>query len=156
MNVLFVCLGNICRSPIAEGILKQMFDENAIDGIVESAGFESFHINDRPDERAIKVSAQHGIDISQKRARLFKESDFDAFDKIFVMDLHNMNDVLQMARSEKDKAKTDYLLNLIEPGSNKAVPDPYYNGIDACENTFRMMEKACSILVEGLKNNSKK
>lgn len=148
MNVLFVCLGNICRSPIAEGILKKKFQEKNIKGIVESAGFESFHINDVPDERAVKVTAKHGIDISKKRARLFRAEDFDRFDSIWVMDQQNMQDILLFARHETDKAKVDFLLNLIDPGSNKAVADPYYSGIDACEDVFTVIEQACEKIVE--------
>ena len=148
MNVLFVCLGNICRSPIAEGILKKKFQEKSIEGIVESAGFESFHINDAPDERAVNVTAKHGIDISKKRARLFRTEDFNRFDSIWVMDQQNMQDILLFARHEQDKAKVDFLLNLVNPGSNKAVPDPYYSGVDACEAVFTMIEQACEKIVE--------
>lgn len=154
MNVLFVCLGNICRSPIAEGLLKKKFEESKTTGRVESAGFESFHINDSPDPRAVKVCAHHGIDISGKRARLFRVSDFDAFDKIYVMDFKNMQDVMEVARDETDKKKVDYLLNLIEPGSNKSVADPYYGGFDACEATFRQMERACQVITDQINKSA--
>lgn len=148
MNVLFVCLGNICRSPIAEGILKRLYEQNGLDGNVESAGFESFHINDSPDPRAIQVCLQHGIDISQKKARLFREEDFQLFDHIFVMDQKNYQDVIEAAVNEADKKKVDFLLNLTNPGKNHPVPDPYYKGIDDCESVFDMMSKACEVLVK--------
>ncbi len=106
MNILFVCLGNICRSPMAEGILKKIYTEKGIKGTVDSAGFESFHINDMPDPpRAINVAKSYGIDISQKKARIFLKADFDRFDRIYVMDVKNMNDVLELARNDNDRKK---------------------------------------------------
>lgn len=143
MNILFVCLGNICRSPMAEGILKKIFTERGINGTVDSAGFESFHINDMPDPRAINVAKSYGIDISQKRARIFLKADFDRFDRIYVMDVKNMNDVLELARNDNDRKKVDYLMNIIEPGSNKTVPDPFLSGIEDCDKVYKILEKAC-------------
>lgn len=148
MNILFVCLGNICRSPMAEGILKKIFREKALKGKVESAGFESFHINEPPDPRAVQVAANHGIDISKKQARLFRKVDFDHFDHIYVMDTQNMNDVKDLARKEVDLQKIDYLMNVIEPGSNKVIPDPYLSGLEDCEKVFELMEKACQKIAE--------
>jgi protein-tyrosine phosphatase len=152
MNVLFVCLGNICRSPIAEGILKQLYLTHGIDARVESAGFESFHINDSPDPRAMRVCAQHGIDLSQKKARLFREEDFHQFDRIYVMDQKNYQDVIETAINESDAQKVDFLLNLTHPGKNLPVPDPYYKGLDECEKVFELMSNACKKLVETVKN----
>ena len=152
MNVLFVCLGNSCRSPMAEGILKQLFIEHQLEGKIESAGFESVQTDGSPNEKAVKVSANHGIDIRTKRARKFHQSDFDAFDRIFVMDQKNMNDIMQVARNENDKMKVDYLLNLIEPGKDKQVSDPYYGGVDSYEHTFQTIEPACIALVNKIKN----
>jgi len=148
MNVLFVCLGNICRSPMAEGILKKIYKNNSLDGIIESAGFESFHINESPDPRAVQVAAKHGIDISKKQARLFRKKDFDQFDYIYVMDTQNMNDVRDLARNEMDLNKVDYLMNVLEPGSNKVIPDPFLSGIEDCEKVFSLMEKACQKIAE--------
>lgn len=143
MNVLFVCLGNICRSPMAEGILKKIYHDKGIKGRVDSAGFESFHINDTPDPRAISAAKNNGIDISQKKARIFLKADFDRFDRIYVMDTINMNDVLDLVRNENDREKVDYLMNVIEPGTDKTVPDPFLSGIEDCEKVFITLEKAC-------------
>lgn len=148
MNVLFVCLGNICRSPMAEGMLKKLFAENNIVGRVDSAGFESFHINEPPDQRAISVASKAGIDLSKKKARLFSVDDFDAFDKIYVMDTQNMRDVRDVSRNDADMNKVDYLLNVLGGGVNQTVPDPYHSGIEDCENVFELMHSACEKIVE--------
>ncbi len=148
MNVLFVCLGNICRSPMAEGLLRKLYQESNIEGIVESAGFESFHINDAPDERALMVAREHQIDISDKKARLFTIDDFDRFDKIYVMDTQNMEDVQKVARNENDLNKVDYLLNVLHPGKNLTVPNPYFSGIEDCSKVFTIMKDACVKIVE--------
>ncbi len=148
MNVMFLCLENVCRSPLAEGVLKRMYSENGIKGIVESAGFESFNINDFPDERAAKVAALHKIDITSKRAKLFSEEDFDRFDHIYVMDLKSMQDVKDFARGEYDLNKVDYLMNLIEPGKNLSIADPYEKGFDECEKVFELIEKACRTITQ--------
>jgi len=146
MNVLFVCLGNICRSPMAEGILKKLYKENHIEGLVESAGFESFHINDKPDKRAISVAKNHGIDISTKKARLFQKKDFDIFDKIYVMDALNLSDVSELA-DEDQLPKVELLMNVLEPGKNKVVPDPFSSGIEDCFKVFDLLEAACHKIV---------
>jgi protein-tyrosine phosphatase len=151
MNILFVCLGNICRSPMAEGILKKLYRDHNIKGVVESAGFESFHINDHPDKRSIQVARKHGIDISKKQARLFRKEDFDVFDRIYVMDALNMSDVSEIANEEQMK-KVDYLMNVLEPGSNKVIPDPFTSGIEDCEKVFQLMESACQKLLDEVKH----
>jgi protein-tyrosine phosphatase len=133
---------------MAEGILKKIYKEKMLKGKVESAGFESFHINEPPDPRAVGVAANHNIDISKKQARLFRKVDFDKFDYIYVMDTQNMNDVKDLARSESDLQKVDYLMNVLEPGSNKVIPDPYLSGIEDCEKVFELMEKACHKIAE--------
>lgn len=148
MNVMFLCLENVCRSPLAEGILKKMYSENGIKGVVESAGFESFNINDSPDERAAKVAALHKIDITSKRAKLFSEKDFDRFDHIYVMDLKSMQDVKDFTRGEHDLNKVDYLMNLIEPGKDLSIADPYEKGFDECEKVFELIEKACKAITQ--------
>lgn len=129
---------------MAHGILREKFAEHNVEGLVDSAGFESFHINDPPDPRAINTAAKHGIDIQEKRARLFSVTDFDRFDHIYVMDLKNYRDVMYFARNEEDKEKVDYVMNLIEPGKNKPVPDPYYRDVSACDQVYNILDKACT------------
>ena len=147
MNVLFVDLQNVCRSPMAEAILKKKFLDNNIKGIVDSAGFESFNINEPPDDRVVNTAAEHGI-LVDGRARIFVKDDFDIFDKIYVMDTQNYWDVMELAKTDEHKAKVDYLLNLLEPGLNKTVPNPYNSGLSDCKQIFRMLYKAADKIVE--------
>ena len=145
MKILMICLGNICRSPLAQGILESK--NSSI--FVDSAGFESYHLGNPPDSRAQRTARNHGIDISKQRQRLFKVEDFDKFDKIYVMDEMNYNDVLREAcYGSKDMEKVDYILNEIYPGENRHVPDPYYGGQDGFEKVYEMLDAACNKIVK--------
>jgi protein-tyrosine phosphatase len=155
MNILMVCLGNICRSPLAEGILQYKITQSGIDAHVESAGFEAFHAGDPPDERAIEVAIKNGIDISGHRARLFRVDDFDKFDHIYVMDQNNYRDVMRKVRNENDRLKVDFILNELSPGSNITVPDPYYGRMREFENVFDMLDQAIEKLALKLQLNNK-
>ncbi|NCT09481.1 MAG: low molecular weight phosphotyrosine protein phosphatase [Flavobacteriia bacterium] len=139
-----ICLGNICRSPLAEGILSSKLNSNSI--FVDSAGTGAYHIGNQPDERSIAVANNYGIDISKQRARKFQVSDFDIFDSIYVMDENNFQDILSLARNHQDKQKVKMILNEIHPNKNKSVPDPYYGGEEGFENVFRMLDEACEII----------
>jgi len=139
-----ICLGNICRSPLAEGILSSKLNSNSI--FVDSAGTGAYHIGNQPDERSIAVAKNYGIDISKQRARKFQVSDFDIFDSIYVMDENNFQDILSLARNHQDKQKVKMILNEIHPNKNKSVPDPYYGGEEGFENVFRMLDEACEII----------
>jgi protein-tyrosine phosphatase len=154
MNILMVCLGNICRSPLAEGILQNKITKYGLNAHVESAGFEPFHTGDTPDERAIEVALKNGIDISGHRARLFSVNDFDHFDRIYVMDQNNHRDVMKKVRNDKDKQKVDYILNELSPGSNITVPDPYYGRMREFENVFEMLDQAIEKLTLKLQKNT--
>ncbi|MBC35296.1 MAG: protein-tyrosine-phosphatase [Bacteroidetes bacterium] len=147
MKILFVCLGNICRSPLAEGILLAKAAEKGLDIEVESAGFESYHINEPPDERAVKICDRYGIDIKENKCRLFTVEDFDKFDRIYVMDSGNYRDVQYFSRHEEDMQKVSYLLSVID-GKNQAVPDPYYGGEEGFENVYQLINNACGKIVE--------
>jgi protein-tyrosine phosphatase len=148
MKVLFLCHANMCRSPLAEGLLRHILKMNNISAEVDSAGFEAFHINESPDDRAIQKAREQGIDISSKRVRLFTKDDFDQFDKIYVMDTLSYRNALYFARNEEDKQKVDYLLNVITPGKNESVPDPFYRSLAASEETFELLHKACKKIAD--------
>lgn len=148
MKVLMVCLGNICRSPLAEGILKQKFFLEKIDGQVDSAGTAAYHVGERPDPRSMEIASRHGIDISGQRARKFVPADFDRFDKIFAMDRSNYKDILSQARKPSDKDKVDLILNVAFPGEDLQVPDPYYGGEQGFQNVYKMLDQACGKIAE--------
>lgn len=142
-----VCLGNICRSPLAEGILQHKAAERGLDWTVESAGTGSWHIGEPPDSRSIAVAKKHGLDITQQRARQFRPEDFETFDRIFVMDSSNFRDVMGMAQKEQHRKKVDLLLNLSHPKENRNVPDPYWND-DGFEGVYQMIDAACEELLK--------
>lgn len=141
-----VCLGNICRSPLAEGIMKQKIREADLDWTVDSAGTGHWHAGQLPDRRSIVTAGQHGIDITDQRARQFQVADFERFDKIFVMDPQNLRDVLRLARTEEHRAKVALILDQLHPGEQRAVPDPYYDD-DGFEEVFQMLDRACEVFV---------
>lgn len=144
-----VCLGNICRSPLAEGILASKLDTNHYK--VDSASTSNWHIGKQPDQRSIATAKFHQIDISQQKARQFQVSDFDKFDKIFVMDNSNYDNVISLARNESDKQRVCRILDVLYPGENKEIPDPYYGGDEGFEKVYQMLDKACDKIVENLK-----
>jgi len=148
MKYLMVCFGNICRSPLAEGILKKKLKEIGRDSIVNSRGFEPYHNGDSADLRARKVAEKHGINISQHRAVLFKPSDFDEYDLIFVMDNYNYSDVVSMARDENDLKKIELIMNVSRIGQNVIVPDPYYVGEKGFEEVFDMLSEASDAIID--------
>lgn len=151
MKILMVCLGNICRSPLAEGILRNKIAGHRLNAEVASAGFVSYHEGDSADKRAQKTAAQFGIDLSHHKASIFKYSDFDRYDQIYVMDHENMKDVLHLARNDDDRKKIDLILNEIFPGENKIVPDPYYGGAEGFLNVYHLLDKACNAIIQKIK-----
>ncbi|MFD1096556.1 low molecular weight protein-tyrosine-phosphatase [Salegentibacter chungangensis] len=148
-RVLMVCLGNICRSPLAEGILKSKVNSDEIE--VQSAGTGDYHIDEKPDKRSIAIARKYNLDITDQRGRQFKASDFDAFDHIYVMDNSNYKDVISLAKAEEEKEKVKLILNEIFPGENVDVPDPYFGGDHGFENVYQMLEEACEIIAEKLR-----
>jgi protein-tyrosine phosphatase len=145
-----VCLGNICRSPLAEGIMKQKLKQYGINAEVDSAGTAAYHVGEKPDPRSIQVALKNGIDITYQRARKFMKADFDHFDKIFAMDSFNYNDLLEKAQTEDDKEKVMMILEKTHPGMYKSVPDPYYGGVDGFDKVFTMLDNACEIIAKEL------
>jgi len=139
-----VCLGNICRSPLAEGILKQKIKEKELSWQIDSAGTSGWHVGALPDSRSISTAKEHGIDISDQRSRQLKASDLQEFDLILAMDTSNYNDILRLANKEqRDKVKM--ILNFSYPRENRVVPDPYYN--DGFEQVYQLLDNACDQLI---------
>ncbi|WP_310993273.1 low molecular weight protein-tyrosine-phosphatase [Aequorivita marina] len=136
-----VCLGNICRSPLAEGILKSKVDTSKI--MVDSAGTGDWHVGDEPDSRSIAVGKKYDIDITTQRGRQFTAKDFKNFDLIYVMDNSNKENVLALAETDADKKKVRLILDEIFPGENVDVPDPYFGGDLGFENVYKMLDEAC-------------
>lgn len=141
VRVLMVCLGNICRSPLAEGILRTKLEEKSVDSIIDSAGTSHWHTGENPDKRSIKVAAKYNIDISFQKARPFSASDFNAFDLIFAMDQDNYRDIISLAKTDEERKKVHLLLDYAGQG-NKPVPDPYFGGEDGFEKVFKMLNEA--------------
>ncbi len=147
MKILMVCLGNICRSPLAEGIMQHKVDEDKLDWLVDSAGTGSWHAGELPDSRSIDVARKNGIDITNQRARQFKASDLDEFDLIYAMDASNYQNILRLATKEEQRKKVELIMNMSRPNINQTVPDPYY-GNDGFDGVFEMLEEACQAIVE--------
>lgn len=150
MKILMVCLGNICRSPLAEGILRSKLDR---DFFVDSAGTGNWHVGKPPDKRSVAVGKKYGVDISQLKARQFKSTDFDEFDFIFVMDESNYEDIVSMTEREDHRSKVRLILGELNDIENTDVPDPYYGEEDGFENVYRLLDEATSELVRKLKAN---
>lgn len=142
-----VCLGNICRSPLAHGILESMLPDSYD---VDSAGTAAYHIGNSPDHRSVKVAAQNGIDISHQRARQFSANDFDDFDFIYAMDQSNYNSIIRLANTNEDIAKVKLILEENPSLANKNVPDPYYGGIEDFEYVFELLHQICSLVSKKL------
>lgn len=150
VRVLMVCLGNICRSPLAEGILKSKV--SASDFFIDSAGTGGWHIGELPDSRSIEIARVNRIDITDQSCRKFVYQDFQDFDSIYVMDRSNMADVLSLARTEQDRMKVSLILDELYPGKSREVPDPYYGGGDGFEKVFDMLDAACDQIVNKWKD----
>ena len=147
MKILVVCLGNICRSPLAEGVLLHIVNQKKLQIHIDSAGTAGYHVGEAPDARTVANARKHKIDLSPLRARQFVQNDFDLFDKIYVMDKSNMRNVLSLARHEEDRKKVDLFLNISHPNQNMEVPDPYYGGEAGFENVFQLVWNASEKLL---------
>lgn len=141
-----VCLGNICRSPLAEGILKSKTSPESV--FVDSAGTAAYHIGNKPDQRSINVAAKYGLDISSQRARKVSVKDFDSFDRIFAMDQSNYDHLLLLARTDLDISKIKLILNEAHPNQNRSVPDPYDGESSGFENVYSMLDEACECILK--------
>ena len=144
-RILMVCLGNICRSPLAEGILKSKVNSELV--IVDSAGTAGYHIGSKPDPRSISVAWKYGIDITDQQCRLFTKRDFQDFDLIYAMDHNNFRDIVAMADEPGDREKVRLLLEEVSIGQRE-VPDPYYGGEQGFELVFEMISAACEVIAD--------
>jgi protein-tyrosine phosphatase len=151
MKILMVCLGNICRSPLAEGIMKEKVQAAGLDWEVDSAGTGSWHVGDLPDPRSIEVAKKYGIDITSQRARKFKPADLDEYDLIFAMDSSNYQNIVRHSVSKEQEEKVHLIMNMAQPGINQSVPDPYWDD-NGFENVFQMLEEACEKVIEKYKD----
>ena len=140
-----VCLGNICRSPLAEGILQTKLQSDQV--VIDSAGTSAYHVGHLPDARSIEVARKYGIDITNQRARKFVVEDFEKFDLIFAMDHSNYQNLIEMARNTKDEEKVHLIMNGLDVDSNQEVPDPYYGNEDGFETVFNMLDEACESII---------
>ncbi len=150
VKVLMVCLGNICRSPLAEGILKSKVDSDSV--FVDSAGTGGWHVGELPDSRSIEAARLNGLNISDQKCRKFTKQDFNDFDWIYVMDKSNFDDVIAMAESEDERSKVIMILNEMEANSNQEVPDPYYGGNNGFQHVYELLDDACEQIVKRLNN----
>ena len=154
MRILMVCLGNICRSPLAEGILQEKVKKAGLDWVVDSAGTNHYHTGDAPHPLSQKIALTNGIDISQQRARRFTTEDLTQFDKIYALAGDVLNDIKRITGNKFDSAKVDLLLNEQYPGKNLDVPDPYYGGEPDFHEVYELLDEVCDQLILKYQNNN--
>ncbi len=148
VKILMVCLGNICRSPLAQSILESKLPKDRF--LVESAGTGNWHVGKKPDSRSIAVAKKNGLDISKQCGRLFQKSDFDEFDYIFVMDNSNYNNVIELATNFESTKKVQLILHELFPNENVDVPDPYFGLANGFDIVYKMLDESCEILAKRL------
>jgi protein-tyrosine phosphatase len=153
MNILMVCLGNICRSPMAEGVLRHMANEQRLPVRTDSAGTSHYHVGEAPDHRATANMRRHGIDISDLRARQFVASDFHRFDVILAMDESNLANIRALAPDPALAAKARLIMDLVPAHALRSVPDPYFGGDEGFEQVYTMLTEACSVLMMELRTH---
>ena len=152
MKILMVCLGNICRSPLAEGILQDKAFTAGLTWSVESAGTNSYHTGEPPHKLSQKVALLHGIDISQQRAQKFTANNFEVYDKIYALADDVMEEMKRIAKNKFDPSKAELLMNEIYPGKNIDVPDPYYGPEEGYHEVYKMIDKVCEAIILKYKN----
>ena len=148
MKILMVCLGNICRSPLAEGILLKKIKAAGLNWQVDSAGTNGYHVGEPPHRLSQKISSINGIDISCQQSRLFVKQDFDHFDKIYAMAGDVIDDMKLIAKNHYDAAKVDLLLNEQHPGENRDIPDPWYGKEDGYYKVYDLIDAACNAIIK--------
>jgi len=152
MKILMVCLGNICRSPMAEGIMRAKIEKYHIDATVDSCGTAAYHVGDRPDPRAIQTLKKHDLDISHLHGRQFEMEDLERFDLIYTMDESNYRNIMNLAKTKTEESKVAMILNTIYPNENIPVPDPYYGGQNGFDQNYELLDLACEEIAKRIKN----
>jgi len=150
MKILMVCLGNICRSPLAEGILQNKIKKAGLNWQVDSAGTNGYHIGEAPHRFSQKVARLNGIDISNQRARNFSPTDFQKYDKIYAMADDVIDEIRNIAKDKFDTSKVDLIMNELYPGENLNVFDPWYGGIDGYHEVYEMINAACDAIINNI------
>ena len=148
MKILMVCLGNICRSPLAEGILQEKAWQAGLSWTIESAGTNGYHTGEAPHHLSQKVALQRGIDISRQCARKFVADDFDRFDKIYAMAADVIDEIKWIAKAKFNAANISLLMDELYPGQHVDVPDPWYGPEPGYHEVYEMIERACDKIVE--------
>ena len=148
MKILMVCLGNICRSPLAEGILQHKATAAGLNWLVDSAGTNGYHIGEAPHKLSQKVAELNGIDICQQRARQFVKEDIDRYDKLFAMADDVLEEMETIAKEKWDASKADLFLNELYPGENRSVPDPWYGTEPGFHEVYKIIDEACNAIIE--------
>ena len=148
VKIVMVCLGNICRSPLAEGILRSKLPSPAF--TIDSAGTAHWHVGKKPDDRSVAVSKKNGLDIIHHRVQQITAAFFDEFDYVFVMDQSNYEHVVALAQTPEHKQKVQLILNELFPGEKVDVPDPYYGLANGFDQVYQMLDLACDSLAERL------
>ncbi len=152
MTILMVCLGNICRSPLAEGILQQKCKEAGLNWKIDSAGTNGFHNGEAPHFLSQKVASMNGVNISGQQSRQFIKEDFERFDKIYAMALDIQEEIKEIGKDQFISSKVDLLMNEVYPGQNKEVPDPFYGAEDGYHRVYEMIEIACDAIIKNHAN----
>ncbi|WP_018616994.1 low molecular weight protein-tyrosine-phosphatase [Segetibacter koreensis] len=148
MKILMVCLGNVCRSPLAEGILKDKVKKAGLKWYIDSAGTNGYQPGCPPHQSSQNIAKNYGIDIGKHQCRHFTKEDIDEFDKIYVMDDENYNDVRKICSHTWSEEKVEFLLNEVYPGENRIVPDPWFGGEDDFTEVYELIDKACEVIVK--------
>ena len=148
MKILMVCLGNICRSPLADGLLKQKVDQLGLNVQVDSAGTSNYHAGQTPDARMRATARERGLSIDHLQARQFTVQDFSDFDLIYAMDQSNYQNMIALSRSEDDKAKVHLILNESHPSKNLEVPDPYFGGDQGFIEVYELLDEATDAIIK--------
>ena len=152
-KILMVCLGNICRSPLAEGLLREKANKYKLDVEIDSAGTASYHIGRNPDERMIQTAIKNGFSISNLQARQIAPKDLNDFDIIYAMDTNNYQNILRLSDDQSKLEKVHLILNELYPNENRSVPDPYYDGQEGFDLVYQLLNEATEKIAKKLRKN---